>query len=155
MANLNTTALAGPQFYPYCVNIEVINGGSATPEGVNIPGAYKAKDYGIAFSPYMTYKDTDTKEGTAHNSKYVCPMLFPFFESPALPAYLHSHQPLVTLAFVATTHFLFTSLSAHSSRFHRVPQNTLVPTRLPPAPPQPLQKLELIHLTYKSNMMHW
>jgi hypothetical protein len=71
MANLNTTSLSGPQFYPYCFNIDVINGGSATPEGVTIPGAYKARDYGIAFSPYMTYTETDTKIGTAQNSKYV------------------------------------------------------------------------------------
>jgi hypothetical protein len=71
MANLNTTALAGPQFYPYCFNVDIINGGAVMPEGVNIPGAYKANDYGLKFSPYMTYKDTDTKVGTAHNSKYV------------------------------------------------------------------------------------
>jgi hypothetical protein len=68
MANLNTTNLAGPQFYPYCFNVEVINGGSAEPEGVKFPGAYKLSDYGIAFSPYMSYKD---ENGLSVNSKYV------------------------------------------------------------------------------------
>jgi len=73
MANLNKTALAGPQFYPYCFNIDIINGGSVVPEGVNIPGAYKPGDYGVAFSPYMTYTESDTRAGTAQNSKYVPP----------------------------------------------------------------------------------
>lgn len=73
MANLNTTALAGPQFYPYCINVDIVAGGSATPSGENIPAIYKPKDYGIAFSPYMTYKDTSTTAGTAQNSKYVRP----------------------------------------------------------------------------------
>lgn len=72
MANLNTTSLAGPQFYPYCINIDVINGGSVAPDGVKFPGAYKPTDYGIAFSPYMTYKNVSTAAGTAQNSKYVC-----------------------------------------------------------------------------------
>jgi Auxiliary Activity family 9 (formerly GH61) len=71
MANLNTTSLAGPQFYPYCVNIDIINGGSSTPEGVNIPGAYKPTDYGVAFSPFMTYSDSNVGDGTVQNSKYV------------------------------------------------------------------------------------
>jgi cellulase len=71
MANLNTTSLAGPQFYPYCFNVEITNGGSITPDGVTIPGAYKPTDYGIAFSPWMTYNATSTAAGTLHNSKYV------------------------------------------------------------------------------------
>jgi hypothetical protein len=71
MVNLNKGALAGPQFYPYCFNIDIVNGGSVAPEGVTIPGAYKLDDYGVAFSPWMTYNETDTRKGTAQNSKYV------------------------------------------------------------------------------------
>ena len=69
MNNLKDGALAGPQFYPYCVNVEIIGGGSAEPEGVKFPGAYKLSDYGIAFSPYQSY--TDEAPGKAQNSKYV------------------------------------------------------------------------------------
>jgi hypothetical protein len=72
MKNLASGPLAGPQFYPYCFNIDIINGGSATPEGVTFPGAYKPTDYGIAFSPWMTYDEkADQKEGNLQNSKYV------------------------------------------------------------------------------------
>jgi hypothetical protein len=81
MANLNTTSLAGPQFYPYCFNIDIVGNSFATPEGVNIPGIYKPKDYGIAFSPYMTYKETSTAAGTALNSKYVRSLLLSIFSS--------------------------------------------------------------------------
>jgi hypothetical protein len=69
MKNLNSTNLAGPQFYPYCVNIDVIGSGSMQPEGVTFPGAYKLSDYGLAFSPYMTYGEVES--GIAQNSKYV------------------------------------------------------------------------------------
>jgi lytic cellulose monooxygenase (C1-hydroxylating) len=68
MANLNTTQLAGPQTYPYCFNIDVVGGGSASPEGVNIPGAYKRTDFGLTFSPYV-----GTGSGTEQNKKYVPP----------------------------------------------------------------------------------
>jgi cellulase len=71
MANLRDGPLYGAQVYPHCFNINVVGAGLATPEGVNIPGAYKSSDYGLAFQPYMTYKDEDTKIGTAQNSKYV------------------------------------------------------------------------------------
>jgi hypothetical protein len=72
MKNLASGPLAGPQFYPYCFNIDVINGGSATPDGVNFPGGYKATDSGLTFGPYMTYDEkADPKEGSVHNSKYV------------------------------------------------------------------------------------
>lgn len=66
MANLNTTSLAGPQFYVHCFNIDLIGGGAVTPEGVNFPGAYKLSDYGIKFSPYV-----GGGSGTEQNSKYV------------------------------------------------------------------------------------
>jgi Auxiliary Activity family 9 (formerly GH61) len=72
MANLNTGSLAGPQFYPYCFNVDVINGGSTEPEGVQFPGAYKLSDYGIAFQPWMSYKDE--VPGITVNAKYVCHM---------------------------------------------------------------------------------
>jgi hypothetical protein len=66
MNNLKNGALAGPQFYPYCFNVEVIGGGSVAPEGVNFPGAYQLSDFGIAFSPYV-----GNGSGTEQNSKYV------------------------------------------------------------------------------------
>jgi cellulase len=73
MDNLKNGPLAGPQFYPYCFNVEVIGGGSATPAGVNFPGAYKLSDYGIAFSPYV-----GNGSGTERNAKYVSVLhLFP------------------------------------------------------------------------------
>jgi Auxiliary Activity family 9 (formerly GH61) len=68
MANLKDGALKGPQFYPYCFNIEIIGGGSAEPDGVKFPGAYKEDDYGIAFSPY---EGIESGPGREVNSKYV------------------------------------------------------------------------------------
>jgi len=41
---LHYASKTGPQFYPHCFNIEVKGDGTATPEGVKFPGAYKAKD---------------------------------------------------------------------------------------------------------------
>jgi cellulase len=69
MKNLNQTSLAGPQFYNYCFNLDVIGNGMATPDGVKFPGAYKPTDYGLTFQPFMTY-DSEVG-GTAQNSKYV------------------------------------------------------------------------------------
>lgn len=37
----------GAQFYPMCTNLKITGGGSANPEGVTFPGAYKADDPGI------------------------------------------------------------------------------------------------------------
>jgi cellulase len=60
------TPLGGPEFYLGCFNVEVIGNGTATPEGTTFPGAYKAGDKGLSFSPYYG-------EGTGReqNSKYV------------------------------------------------------------------------------------
>jgi hypothetical protein len=58
------------QIYPHCFNLEIFGSGTATPEGVSFPGAYKATDPGIKFQPFMTY-GTNTTGGTEHNSKYV------------------------------------------------------------------------------------
>jgi len=66
--NLVTGPLKGPQFYPYCFNVDVLGGGSAEPEGVSFPGAYKEDDAGIAFAPFV-----GAGSGTEHNSKYVIP----------------------------------------------------------------------------------
>jgi hypothetical protein len=41
---LHYASKTGPQFYPHCFNIEIKGDGTASPEGVKIPGAYKAKD---------------------------------------------------------------------------------------------------------------
>jgi AA9 family protein len=69
MANLRDGALAGPQLYPYCINVDVIGGGSATPDGVNFPGAYKLDDFGIKFQPYEG--EEIGKAATEQNAKYV------------------------------------------------------------------------------------
>jgi hypothetical protein len=37
----------GAQFYPMCANLKITGGGSANPEGVTFPGAYKTNDPGI------------------------------------------------------------------------------------------------------------
>jgi len=60
------------QVYNHCFNIEVIGNGSATPEGVTFPGAYKPTDFGFTFRPFMTYGN-DTTGATEQNSKYVPP----------------------------------------------------------------------------------
>jgi cellulase len=39
--------LNGAQFYVNCLNVEVTGDGTAEPEGVKFPGAYKAQDPGI------------------------------------------------------------------------------------------------------------
>lgn len=40
----------GAQFYPNCVQIEVVGNGTVTlPEGVSFPGAYKYEDPGIVY----------------------------------------------------------------------------------------------------------
>jgi hypothetical protein len=127
MANLNTTSLAGPQFYPYCINIDIVNGGSATPDGVKFPGAYKSSDYGIAFSPYMTYKNVSSAAGTAQNSKYVCTLLSLFsFSMPLIPYSCHP-----------------------------VPPNTPAPTILPLEPHQSSRRQAPIHSSCKHSMMLW
>jgi hypothetical protein len=158
MANLNTTALAGPQFYPYCINIDVINGGSATPEGVNIPGAYKPKDYGIAFSPYMTYKDGDTKAGTAQNSKYVSShvsfltfLLLPTSRPTPGPFYFAIFLPI----FSSSPLIPSTSSPTNNIRSRPVRQNTPALTPLLADRSPPSQQLALIHPSYKHSMMHW
>jgi hypothetical protein len=70
---LKTTPLSGPQFYPYCVNIEIIGGGSVKPEGVNFPGAYKKTDFGVAFGPYLPLRGLPgAVPSNAQGSKYVC-----------------------------------------------------------------------------------
>ena len=69
---LKTTPLSGPQLYPYCINIEVIGGGSVQPDGVNFPGAYKKDDFGIAFGPYIPLRGAPSVvPANAIGSKYV------------------------------------------------------------------------------------
>ncbi|KAF2664389.1 hypothetical protein BT63DRAFT_444113 [Microthyrium microscopicum] len=48
---------AGAQFYPTCVNVEVIGNGSAIPAGVKLPGAYSSTDPGILYNLYYAYQD--------------------------------------------------------------------------------------------------
>jgi hypothetical protein len=73
MANqLSATPLAGPQFYTYCFNVEVTDGGTVRPEGVRFPGAYTRESAGLRI--YLPFKG-DTAEAVAKgnelNSKYV------------------------------------------------------------------------------------
>jgi cellulase len=71
MKELKSTALAGEvQVYPYCFNLEIVGSGTATPEGVTFPGAYKATDPGLTFQPFFTYGNS-TAGATEWNSKYV------------------------------------------------------------------------------------
>ena len=64
--------LAGPQFYTYCFNVEVTNGGTVQPDGVKFPGAYSPAEFKAPI--YLPYKgdsaETVTK-GKEINSKYV------------------------------------------------------------------------------------
>jgi len=40
----------GAQFYPHCFSVEVVGGrGTAVPEGVKFPGAYRVEDEGMRF----------------------------------------------------------------------------------------------------------
>jgi hypothetical protein len=71
MKELKNNGLRGQiQIYPYCFNLDIIGSGSATPEGVNFPGAYKPTDPSFMFQPFMTYGN-DTTGGTEFNSKFV------------------------------------------------------------------------------------
>ena len=63
---MQATPVSGPEFYLHCFNVEVTGSGTATPEGVTFPGAYKRGDTGLSFSPY--YGDGS---GVQKNSKYV------------------------------------------------------------------------------------
>jgi cellulase len=71
MAELKQQSLKGQiQIYPHCFNLDIVSGGSATPDGVVFPGAYKPDDPSFTFQPFMTYGN-DTRGGTEHNSKFV------------------------------------------------------------------------------------
>ncbi|KAF2671250.1 hypothetical protein BT63DRAFT_412305 [Microthyrium microscopicum] len=73
MKELKSNGLRGQiQIYPHCFNLEITGSGTATPEGVNFPGAYKVDDAGLTFPPFATYGN-DTSPGNEHNSKYVPP----------------------------------------------------------------------------------
>src|ERR1700744_4358779 len=45
---LQYTTAGGSQFYPHCFNVEISGNGTATPPGVNIPGAYRTTDPGLS-----------------------------------------------------------------------------------------------------------
>jgi hypothetical protein len=70
MKNLRNGPLAGIQFYPHCFNIDIIGTGTASPEGVTFPGAYKPTDPSFTFQPFMTY---GPESGTEANTGYVSP----------------------------------------------------------------------------------
>jgi len=68
----NNQLRAQIQVYPYCFNLEISGSGTATPEGVNFPGAYKPTDPAFTFQPFMTYGN-DTKSAREDNMKFVAP----------------------------------------------------------------------------------
>src|ERR1700753_617026 len=56
MKELKKKSLQGQiQIYLHCFNLDISGSGTATPEGVKFPGAYKPGDPGLTFNPYMTY----------------------------------------------------------------------------------------------------
>jgi cellulase len=69
--------LAGPQFYTYCFNVDVINGGNAQPEGVKFPGAYTKE---ALRTPIYLPARGDSAEvvanGNALNGRYVSNLHF-------------------------------------------------------------------------------
>ena len=52
-SNYKAFGTVGPQFYPSCYNVRVTGNGTATPEGVTFPGAYKPTDPGVVFDIYL------------------------------------------------------------------------------------------------------
>ena len=76
MNELKQAGLKGQiQIYLHCFNIDIVGSGTATPEGVSFPGAYKPDDAAFKFNPYMTYGIPDPAVALEHNSKYVSSVL--------------------------------------------------------------------------------
>jgi cellulase len=72
MKDLKQQALKGQvQIYLHCFNLDIVGSGSATPEGVTFPQAYKGEDLAFRFNPYMSYGIPDPAAAMEHNSKYV------------------------------------------------------------------------------------
>jgi hypothetical protein len=63
-------SVKGAEFYVGCFNVDVIGSGTASPEGVTFPGAYKDGDIGLTFKPYFG-RGSDP----VLNAKYVSPLL--------------------------------------------------------------------------------
>ncbi|KAK0717308.1 glycosyl hydrolase family 61-domain-containing protein [Lasiosphaeria miniovina] len=60
-ANYQKVPFRGAQFYPNCVQIEVVGDGAVElPEGVSFPGAYKYSDPGVVYDIYCSTKTTLT-----------------------------------------------------------------------------------------------
>jgi hypothetical protein len=66
LSSMPSTLVSGAETYPYCFNVEITGNGTATPEGVVFPGAYKTDDKGLTFAPHY-----GAGSGVEHNSKYV------------------------------------------------------------------------------------
>jgi len=67
LLSLHYASKSGPQFYSHCFNIDISGSGTATPPGVNFPGAYKSNDPSLIFPLY-------TKAGAENNWEgYVVP----------------------------------------------------------------------------------
>jgi hypothetical protein len=60
LVSLHYATRSGAQFYSHCFNVDIKGDGTATPEGVLIPGAYSQKDPNLAFKLY--------KEGGVENN---------------------------------------------------------------------------------------
>ncbi|KAF2416275.1 hypothetical protein EJ08DRAFT_703688 [Tothia fuscella] len=71
---ISSSFLAGPQFYTYCFNVDVVNGGTVEPKGVKIPGAYTKE---ALRTPIYLPGEHDSAaivaQGNELNSKYIVP----------------------------------------------------------------------------------
>jgi hypothetical protein len=73
--------LTGAQFYIACLNVDVINGGNARPEGEKFPGAYTKESVGTPiYLPFEGDSPDKIAKGNALNSKYVS-ILYPQLSS--------------------------------------------------------------------------
>jgi hypothetical protein len=125
--------LAGPQFYTYCFNVDVINGGSVRPEGVKFPGAYTRE--ALTAPIYLPYKGDSAEavsKGKELNSKYV-------------------RHPI----FISANKTCLRSLSLTKYRFSPALPYTKANTTILQAHHQQSQKQELTRENSKSNMKQW
>ena len=61
-ASFPVNPMRGAQFYPNCVQLEVVGNGTVElPPGVDFPGAYKYSDPGVLYDVYCSTKTTALK----------------------------------------------------------------------------------------------
>jgi hypothetical protein len=67
------TEYSSTQVLPVCLNVEVIGSGTAAPEGVHFPGAYKPTDPGIKFNIYNMENKYIAPGPTVYQGKFEAP----------------------------------------------------------------------------------